>query len=169
MTNKSTSSDTPQPCHTAPVSIESDLREKLTQSIKAKDLTTANIIRMINTKVMERRTAKGFTGEVNDDLYKDVISAYKKSLEKACAEFEKGGEKGKAQIAELQNEIEFCKQFLPAQMSEADLRAAVKAAIAELKATDAKMSGRVMGHVLKQHKGLVDAEDVKRVLAEELK
>jgi uncharacterized protein YqeY len=140
------------------VSIESDLREKLTQSIKARDMATANCIRMVNTKVMERRTAKGFQGEVNDDLYKDVISAYKKSLEKACTEFEKGGEKGQAQIKELQFEIQFLKQFLPAQMSESDLRAAVKAAI-----------GRVMGHVLKQHKGLVDAEDVKRIVAEELR
>ena len=65
------------------MSLEQDLRAQLTAAIKAKDLRTANVIRMINTKVMERRTAAGFKGTVDDELVREVIAAYKKSLEKA--------------------------------------------------------------------------------------
>jgi uncharacterized protein YqeY len=147
--------------------IEEQLRSKLTAAIKARDLRTANCIRMVNTKVMERRTAKGFKGEVNDDLHREVIAAYKKSLEKARKEFEPAGEKAREQIAELDFEIEYLAQFLPQALSDDEVRAAVRAAIAELPVKDAKMSGRVVGAVMKELKGRVEADTVKRLVAEE--
>src|SRR4029079_18128848 len=80
--------------------LEAQLREQLTAALKAKDLKTANLIRMINTKIMERRTAKGFSGTVDDALVLDVISTYKKSMEKARGEYAAAGERGKDQLAE---------------------------------------------------------------------
>lgn len=150
------------------MSIEEDLRSRLTAAIRAKDLKTANVIRMVNTKVMERRTAKGFSGEVDDALYLEVIGSYKKSLEKACVEFEAAGERGAASLAELQPEIEYLAQFLPQSLSEDQVRAAVKQAIIDLGANDPKMAGRVMGAVLKEHKARTDAATVKKIVAEEL-
>ena len=43
----------------------------------------------------------------------DVIGAYRKQLQKALAEYEKLGERGAEQAAELRFEIEFCERFLP--------------------------------------------------------
>lgn len=148
------------------MSIEQDLRKRLTAAIKARDSQTANTIRMINTKVMERRTAKGFKGEVDDALYLEVIAAYKKSLDKAVKEYEAAGERGKEHAEQLTVESAFCAQFLPEQMGEDEVRAAVAAAIAELGADSPKMMGRVIGAVMKQHKGLVDAAVVKRFAQE---
>src|SRR5690349_15878535 len=105
--------------------LEGQLRDQLTSSIKAKDLKTANLIRMINTKIMERRTAKGFSGTVDDALILDVISAYKKQMEKAKQEFANAGDRAKEQIAEIDFEIEWCAKWLPQQLSEAELRDAV--------------------------------------------
>ena len=150
------------------MSIEQELRARLTASMKAKDLRTANVIRMISTKVMERRTAKGFTGEVDDALYLEVIAAYKKSLDKARVQFEAGGDRGKESADELAWEAEYCAQFLPKGLAEEEIRDAVKTAIAEVGATNPKMAGRIMGMVMKQHKGLVEAADVKRIIGEEL-
>ena len=150
------------------MSIEKDLRAQLTQAMKSKDLRTANVIRMINTKVMERRTAKGFQGEVDDALYKDVIAAYKKSLDKAQQSYEGGGEKAERAIAELKWESRFCGQFLPAGLSPEEVRAAVVEAISETGATSPKMAGRVVGVVMKKHRGLVDPAEVKQVATEEL-
>src|SRR6476619_3757926 len=112
--------------------LEGQLREQLTAAIKAKDLRTANLIRMINTKVMERRTAKDFKGTVDDALVLDVISAYKKSMEKAKAEFASAGDRAKDQIAEIDFEVAWCQKWLPQQVSEAELRGAVEKAVAEL-------------------------------------
>src|SRR5215212_2409300 len=124
--------------------LEGQLREQLTAAIKARDLKTANLIRMINTKIMERRTAKGFSGTVDDALILDVISAYKKSMEKARGDFVNAGERGKEQLAELDFEIEWCGKLLPAQLGEAELREAVEKAVAELSQKDPKQAGRVI-------------------------
>lgn len=154
------------------MSIQQELRDKLTAAIRAKDLKTANVIRMVDTRVMERRTAKGFAGEVDDDLYREVIAAYKKSLVKARGEFEGAGDKGAEQIAELDFEIEFLGQYLPEPLGEDAVRAAVREAIAELGADPQmakKMTGRIIGAVMKKHKGLVEAATVKAIIADELK
>ena len=147
--------------------LEGQLREQLTAAIKAKDLKTANLIRMINTKIMERRTAKDFKGTVDDALVLDVISAYKKSMEKARAEYAQHGERGKEQIAELDFELEWCKKMLPAEVGEAELREAVAKVVAELPQKDPKMSGRVIGAIKKQYGDRADAQLVKKI-AEEL-
>ena len=147
--------------------LEGQLREQLTAAIKAKDLKTANLVRMINTKIMERRTAKGFTGTVDDALILDVISSYRKQMEKAKLEFAAAGDRAKDQIAEIDFEIEWCSRFLPKQLDEAELRAAVEKAIAELPQKDPKMAGRVIGAIKKQFGDRVDAQLTKK-LAEEL-
>jgi len=147
--------------------LEGQLREQLTAAIKAKDLRTANLIRMINTKIMERRTAKGFTGTVDDALVLDVISAYKKAMEKARGDYVNAGERGKEQLAELDFEIEWCSKLLPAQLSEVELREAVAKAVAELPQKDPKQAGRVVGAIKKQFGDRADAALVKK-LADEL-
>lgn len=148
--------------------LEQELRKQLTDAMRAKDQRTLDVIRMINTKIMERRTAKGFTGQVDDPLILDVIQAYKKSLQKAREEFLAVGERGKRQADELQWEIAFCDKFLPKGLSDDELRAAVRAAITATGAKDPKMAGRIVGEVMKQHKGRAEAADVKRIAEEEL-
>jgi uncharacterized protein YqeY len=147
--------------------LEGQLREQLTAAIKAKDLRTANLIRMINTKIMERRTAKGFTGTVDDALILDVINAYKKQMEKAKTEFAAAGDRAKDQIADIDFEIGWCQKWLPQQASEEELRAAVEKAVAELPQKDPKMAGRVIGAVKKQLGDRADAQLVKK-LADEI-
>ena len=147
--------------------LEGQLREQLTAAMKAKDTKSLNIIRMINTKVMERRTAKGFTGTVDDALILDVISTYKKSMEKARGDYVNAGDRGKEQLAEIDFEVEWCNKFLPKQLSEQELRDAVAKAVAELPQKDPKMAGRVIGAIKKQFGDRVDAQLTKKI-AEEL-
>jgi uncharacterized protein YqeY len=148
--------------------LEAQLREQLTAAIKAKELQTANLIRMINTKIMERRTAKGFTGTVDDALILDVIATYKKSMEKARGEYANAGERGKEQLAEIDFEVAWCSKFLPQAASETELREAVAKAVAELPARDPKMAGRVIGTIKKQFGDRADAQLVKKLADEEL-
>ncbi len=150
------------------MSIEEELRKQLTAAIRSKDLRTANVIRMINTKVMERRTAAGFSGQVDDALHIDVISAYKKTLEKARPQYEAAGERGREHIDQIDFEVGFLDQFLPRGLPEEEVRAAVRAAIAETGATDVKAVGKVVGTVMKKHKGQVDAAAVKEIATAEL-
>jgi uncharacterized protein YqeY len=149
------------------MSVEQALNDTLTQAMRARDARTADVVRMLKSRLTERRTAKGFSGPVDDALVLDVIGAYRKSLQKALPDYEKAGERGQTQAAQLRFEIEFCERFLPRGLDDAALRALVRERLTALGITDARQAGRVVGDVMKTHKGLVEAGDVKR-LAEEL-
>ena len=149
------------------MSLEQTLTETLTQAIRDKDSRVADVVRMLKSRITERRTAKGSSGQVDDALVLDVIAAYRKSLQKALPDYEKAGERGRAQAEQLRFEIEFCERFLPRGLDEEALRALVRERLGALGITDAKQVGRVVGDVMKTHKGQVEAGDVKRI-AEEL-
>ena len=149
------------------MALEQQLTDALTQAIRAKDTRTADVVRMLKTRLQEQRTAKGFTGHVDDALVMDVIGAYRKQLQKALAEYDKLGERGAAQAAQLRFEIEFCEHFLPKGLDAIALRSLVQERAKGLGVTDVKQIGRLVGDVMKTHKGQVDAADVKKI-AEEL-
>ena len=149
--------------------LEAQLNDTLKQAMKDKDPKTSDVVRMIKTKIMERRTARGFTGVVDDALIVDVIAAYRKQLQKAVEEFEKVGEKGAEQAAQLRFEVGFCERFLPKGLDAAALRALVQERMAALGITDAKQTGKLIGDIMKTHNGQVEAGDVKRVAEELLK
>src|SRR5262245_6496372 len=147
--------------------LEQDLNDTLKKAMKDKDTATADVVRMLKTRLMERRTAKGFSGEVDDALALDVIGAYRKQLQKALGEFEKVGDRGAEHAARLRFEIGVIERWLPRGLDEAAVRALVRERIAALRVSDPKQAGRLVGDVMKTHKGQVDAADVKRI-AEEL-
>ena len=143
--------------------LEETLNDTLKQAIKNQDMRTAAVVRMLKTRVMERRTAKGFSGVVDDALVLDVIGAYRKQLQKALPEYERAGERGAAQIAELRFEVAFCERYLPRGLDEGALRTLVRERLTALRITDPKQVGRLVGDVMKTHKGQVEAADVKRI------
>lgn len=151
------------------MALEQTLNDTLTQAIKTKDGKTADVVRMIKTKIQERRTAKGASGQVDDALVIEVIGAYRKLLQKAVVEYEKAGERGAAQAAALRFEIEFCERYLPKTMDDAAVRALVTERIVTLGISDPKQAGRLVGEIMKTHKGQVEAGDVKRIAEELLK
>jgi uncharacterized protein YqeY len=83
------------------MALEEILTNRLTQAIKDRDGRTADVVRMLKTRLQERRTAKGFSGQIDDALVLDVIGAYRKQLQKAIAEYEKLGVRGAKQDARL--------------------------------------------------------------------
>ena len=149
--------------------LEQQLTDTLKQAMKDRDARTADVVRMLKTRLAERRTAKGFAGEVDDALLLDVIGAYRKQLQKALVEFEKVGERGAAQAEQLRFEIGFTERYLPKGLDDAALRALVAERLKALGIGDAKQVGRLVGDVMKTHKGQVEAGDVKHVADELLR
>jgi uncharacterized protein YqeY len=117
---------------------------------------------------MERRTAAGFKGPLDDNLWLDVIGAYQKQLRKAREEYVAVGERGADALPQLDFEIAFCARFLPKAASDDEVRAVVRETIVRMGASDPKQSGRVMGDIMKANKGKFDPSAVKRIVEEEL-
>jgi len=150
------------------MSIEAQLNDLLKDSMRAKDPQTADCIRMIKTKHMERRTAAGFKGPLDDNLWLDVIAAYQKQLRKSREEYAAVGERGAGFLPQLDFEIAFCARFLPKVASDDEVRSVVRETIVRMGVSDPKQSGRVMGDIMKAHKGKLEAASVKRIVDEEL-
>lgn len=150
------------------MSLESQLGDLLKDAMRQKDLRTADCIRMIKTKHMERRTASGFKGPLDDALWLEVVAAYQKQLKKAREEYAALGDKGAPYLPQLDFEIAFCSRFLPQTAGEDEVRAAVREAVARLGVTDPKQAGKVMGEIMKAHKGTFDPQMVKRLVEETL-
>jgi uncharacterized protein len=147
----------------APAALETQLNDLLKQAMREKDQNLASVVRMLKTKVMERRTAKGFSGTVDDALITDVISVYRKQMMKGLEEFEKAGVTTGEQIDQLKYEIAFCERFLPKGLDEGATEALVKERIATLGIADQKQIGRLVGDIMKTHKGQVEAGAVKKI------
>jgi uncharacterized protein YqeY len=148
------------------MAIERELDDELKRAMRDKDHATLDVVRMLKARIAERRTAKG-AGTVDEVALTEVVAAYRKQMQKALEEYAKLGDKGAAQAEKLRIEIAYCGRFLPAALGEGEVRKLVAERIAALGVSDPKQVGRLVGDVMKTHKGQVEAADVKRI-AEEL-
>jgi uncharacterized protein YqeY len=150
------------------MSIETQIADLLKESMRARDARTADCLRMIKTKHMERRTAAGFKGPLDDALWLDVIASYQKQLRKTREEYVAVGERGAAALPQIDFEIELCGKFLPKAASDAEVLTAVRETIARSGATDPKQAGRIVGEIMKANKGRFEPSTVKRLVEQEL-
>src|SRR4029079_590164 len=163
-----------------PMSVETDIQDRLKDAMRAKDARTADCLRLIKTqrtaecirviksRPMERRTAAGFKGPLDDNLWLDVIATYQKQLRKSREEYVAVGERGAEAVAPIDFEIGFCAQFLPRAASDDEVRSIVRETVARLGVSDVKQAGRVVGDIMKAHKGKLEPASVKRIVDEEL-
>jgi uncharacterized protein YqeY len=150
------------------MSIEQQLTDRMKEAMRSKKTQELDALRMVKSAAQTAKTASGFDGKVDDAFWLDVIQKYVKQQQRAIGEFEKAGESGRDHIERLHFEISYFADFLPKKMGDAELRALVKQAVEETGALNAKMAGKVMGHIMKSHKDLVDAETLKAVVMEVL-
>lgn len=149
------------------MTIREDLATELKDAMRNRDKPRLNVIRQIQTEISFATSAEGFSGEADDDLYRHVIAAYVKKMDKARREFESAGERGAERAASLRFEVDYLSRWLPQKLSEAETRELVRATIAELGAIDAKQIGQVTGAVMRSGAEL-DGSLVAKLVREEL-
>lgn len=149
------------------MTIEDQLVAAQTAAMKDGDRATLSVIRQIRSEVSVAKSAPGFTGDVDDELFLSTISTYVKRMGKSKTEYEALGERGREQVEKLAFEIEYLSTYLPTKLDEAATRALVAQAIQDLGATDPKMTGQVIGRVMKSGEE-VDGGLVARLVKEEL-
>ncbi len=148
--------------------IGAQLTQQMKDAMRARDKRKLDLIRMIKSKMGEKTTSKGFSGEVDDALWVQVISAYGKSLKKAREQFEAAGEAGLSHIEQIDYELEYVEEFLPKKADEATTQAWVDAAIAGLGGKENARFGAVMGSIMKAHRSEADANLLKDLINQAL-
>ena len=140
------------------------LMDDMKASMKAHDMKSVNAIRGVIAKVKDVTVNAG--KEMTDDAVLAVVAKGVKQREESIAQFAAAG---RAELAEAEKaELEFLRRYLPAQLSEDEVAAVVKATVAELGATSKKDMGRVMKEVMVRVKGQADGKLVSRLVASHL-
>lgn len=146
--------------------IKQQLAEELKDAMKTGDVDRRDVIRMVESEISLAKSAPGFRGEVDDDLYRRVMTAYSKKMDKARAEYLELGPRGEEMARKLGWEVGFLSRWLPSKLDQPSTEALVRAAISELGVEgDPKAAGRVIGHIMKHHKEEVDGGLVNRLVA----
>ena len=136
------------------------LREKITEATKAamksQEKTKLSTLRLMSAAItnadIEARTAgkKPLSDDELLGLFQKLIKQRQESVEL----YEKGG---RAELAKQErDEIEVIKGFLPQQMSEAEVKAAIAEAIKATGAAGVKDMGKVMAALKERYAGKMD-------------
>ncbi len=151
------------------MTIEEELRAELKEAMKAGDRPRLDTIRMVNSEILLAKSAPGFEGEVDDDLYVAVIGAQVKKDQKSIEEYSALGERGEPMVVKYRNEVEYLSRWLPTKMTEEDTERLVRATVEELGVEgDPKAAGRVIGQIMKTRKDDVDGGLVNRLVRQVL-
>lgn len=151
-----------------PTPLENELTEQLKACMKAGDKVGLAAVRMVRTKITEKRTAKNAT-EITDEAIVDIIRNYSKVMQGSIDELRAGGaDEGEDNIVQMRAEIAYLERFLPKLMDEAATSALVDRILAEQGITDPKMAGKATGAIMKDYKGQADPGLVARLVKQKL-
>ena len=138
--------------------------------MKAKDPTRVSVLRGLLAGFVNENVAKGRKPEetIPDEDALAVIKRQARQRQDSIEQFTKGG---RQDLAEKEtNELNILKTYLPAEMSEAEIRKVVEAKKAELGINDLPAQagkskiGQLIGAVMKELKGQADGAVVKKVV-----
>jgi len=136
--------------------LQGDLNSARKSQDKAGTLLLGTVLSEIKNKKIELR---------RDPTDEDVVDVLRKSIKRRRESMEMYTKGNRSDLADKESaEAAALEKYLPAQVSEDELRAAVKAAIAG----GAKQIGAVMGKVLPQFKGRADGSTINAIAREEL-
>jgi uncharacterized protein YqeY len=135
------------------------LRERFTQemkdAMKGGDKSRLAAIRMIQAALKDRDIeARGAGKEVSEEDILALLQKMVKIRQESLTMYEQAGREDLA--ATERGEIAVIQSFLPAQMSDEDVKAAIAAAIAETGATAMKDMGKVVGVLKAKFTGQMD-------------
>jgi uncharacterized protein len=144
-------------------------RNRLKETMKARDSRTVSTVRLILAELKERDVA--LRGQGNSDGLSDVeiqrmLQAMIKQRRESIALYRQGN---RPELAEQESEeIAVIETFLPRQLDQGEIEAAAAAAIVEIGATGVKDLGKVMAVLRERHAGVIDlgraGETVRRLL-----
>ena len=133
------------------------LQEATKEAMRAKDQLRLSTLRLIGAAIKDReiavRTEPGQDGLTDEDLVA-LLSKMVKQRQESARAYEEGG---RLELAERETqEIAIIQEFLPRQLDQAEVAAAIDAVVAELGAASVRDMGRVMGALRERFAGQMD-------------
>ncbi len=150
------------------MSLKETILDELKSAMKNKKADRLQVLRSLKAKILEKEISerKGGESEISDEQVLDVLMKAGKQRKESIDSFEKGGREDL--VEKEKSELAIIEEFLPKMMSEDEVRAAVRAQIEEMGASDMSDMGQVMGVMMGKLKGKAEGSTVSRVVKDEL-
>ena len=132
------------------------LKERITEDMKAamraSEKERLSTIRLVQAAIKQREVDERIT--LDDTQVLVVLEKMVKQRKESIAQFEQGGRKDLAD--KERREIELLQAYMPAQLSDSELDALIRDAVAATGAASIKDMGKVMGVVKSKAAGRAD-------------
>lgn len=130
------------------------INEDIKSAMKARDKVRLMTLRNIKKVFLEAKTAPGANDTLEDAQALKILQKLEKQGRESAKTYADAGRQDLADDELAQ--VRVIAEYLPQQLSEAEIEARVKAIIADLHAESRKDMGRVMGAAQKQLAGQAD-------------
>ena len=146
--------------------MEQKIQAEIKAAMLAKNSVRLAALRGVKAAILLAKTAEGANGELTDG---DILKIIQKLVKQGRESAQLYQSQGRSDLAQEElAQVAVMEKYLPAQMSEEEIEAAVKAIITELGVTTPQEMGKVMGVATKQLAGKADGRAisgiVKRIL-----
>lgn len=138
--------------------LRQDINEALKTAMKAKDTRATSTLRLILAALKDRDIAargegKG-DGGIPEDAILEMLQKMIKQRHDSIEQYTLGNRPDL--VRQEEEEIEIIKTFLPKQMSEDEVKAAIDATVAEIGAASIKDMGKTMAALKERYAGKMD-------------
>lgn len=147
------------------MSLIKEIETRTVEAMKAKDAESLSSYRMLRAAFKNAAIEKR-KEELDEEEALEIVARELKKLKDSLSDFTKAGRSDLAERTE--KEIALISAFMPEQLSEDEVRSAVKEAVSSTGASGQGDFGRVMGEVMGKVKGRADGGLVTRLVKEEL-
>lgn len=145
--------------------LQEQLTKDLVIAMKARDEAKVGVLRFLQSAIKNALIELRVKGkEMGDAEVLEVIAKQVKQRNDSIAQYKAGGREDLAQKEEAEKAL--LMTYLPAQMSEDEVRKLVKEAVATTGAKTAAEMGKVMAALMPKVKGKADGQMVSRLVKE---
>ena len=148
------------------MSIKETLKTNLNSAIKSRNSVVAETIRMVLTAITNEEVAGKEKKELSDAEVITVLTREAKKRREAAEAFEQGGRADRAAAERAEGEV--IASYLPAQLSEAEIKNLIAETIAAVGASGPADMGKVMGGLKAKVAGKADGALVSSLVKEAL-
>ncbi|WP_055442546.1 GatB/YqeY domain-containing protein [Lacinutrix himadriensis] len=148
------------------MSLQQDIMTAMKAAMKSKDQTALAALRAVKSEILLAQTETGSKEEITEDQEIKILSKLVKQRKDSAAIF---SEQNREDLAEPEiAQAAVISQFLPAQLSEAEIEKVVVETIAATGAAGMKDMGKVMGMVNQKLAGQADGKTISSIVKAKL-
>lgn len=144
--------------------LKDQINQDLKNAMKSGDKNKVNAVRAIRAALLEKEVSLrvGGKAELNEEQELEVVMSLAKKRKDSIQQYQDAGRNDL--VATEQAELAVIDAYLPAQMSDEEIRNVIQEIITKAGATSMKDMGKVMGAAMKQLKGKADGGKVQEIV-----